>query len=93
MLAIGRALMAGPRLLMLDEPTLGLSPKIALEIYTILKRLHREGMSLLLVSQDVIQALKISNRAYVMENGRITLEEPGREFLQNSKVKEVYLGI
>jgi len=93
MLAIGRALMAGPRLLMLDEPTLGLSPKIASEIYAILKKLHEEGISLLLVSQDVIQALKISNRAYVMENGRIIMEGPSREILKNPKVKEAYLGI
>ncbi len=93
MLAIGRALMAGPRLLMLDEPTLGLSPKIATEIYAILKRLHEEGISLLLVSQDVIQALKISNRAYVMENGRIIMEGPSQELLKNPKVKEAYLGI
>ncbi len=93
MLAIGRALMAGPRLLMLDEPTLGLSPKIASEIYAILKRLHEEGISLLLVSQDVIQALKISNRAYVMENGRIIMEGPSQEILKNPKVKEAYLGI
>ncbi len=93
MLAIGRALMAGPRLLMLDEPTLGLSPKIASEIYAILKRLHEEGISLLLVSQDVIQALKISNRAYVMENGRIVMEGPSQEILKNPKVKEAYLGI
>jgi branched-chain amino acid transport system ATP-binding protein len=93
MLAIGRALMAGPRLLMLDEPTLGLSPKIASEIYAILKKLHEEGISLLLVSQDVIQALKISNRAYVMENGRIVMEGTSQEILKNPKVKEAYLGI
>ena len=93
MLAIGRALMAGPRLLMLDEPTLGLSPKIASEIYAILKRLHEEGISLLLVSQDVIQALKISIRAYVMENGRIIMEGPSQELLKNPKLKEAYLGI
>jgi branched-chain amino acid transport system ATP-binding protein len=93
MLAIGRALMAGPRLLMLDEPTLGLSPKIASEIYAILKRLREEGISLLLVSQEVIQALKISNRAYVMENGRIIMEGPSQELLKNPMVKEAYLGI
>jgi branched-chain amino acid transport system ATP-binding protein len=93
MLAIGRALMAGPRLLMLDEPTLGLSPKIALEIYTVLRRLHDEGVSLLLVSQDVIQALKISDRAYVIENGSIVMEGRSQEFLKNPRVKEAYLGI
>jgi len=93
MLAIGRALMAGPRLLMLDEPTLGLSPKIASEIYAILKNMHREYISLLLVSQDVLQALKVSGRAYVLENGRIVMEGPGDELLGNPKVKEAYLGI
>ena len=93
MLAIGRALMAGPMLLMLDEPTLGLSPKIASEIYAILRELHKEGISLLLVSQDVLQALKVVNRAYVLENGRIVMEGPGDELLGNPKVKETYLGI
>jgi branched-chain amino acid transport system ATP-binding protein len=93
MLAIGRALMARPKLLMLDEPTLGLAPKIASAIFTILKDLNRGGMSLLLVSQDVVQALRIANRAYVMENGRVTLEGPGKDLLGNPKVKEAYLGI
>ncbi len=93
MLAIARALMAGPRLLMLDEPTLGLSPKIALDIYRFLKGLNGNGMSLLLVSQDVIQALKISSRAYIIENGRIVMEGFGQELLRNPKVKEAYLGI
>ena len=78
MLAIGRALMARPKLLMLDEPSLGLSPKIASEIYSILGNLHLEGMTILLVSQDVLQALKIADRAYVIENGRIVLEGSGR---------------
>jgi len=92
MLAIGRALMAGPRLLMLDEPTLGLSPKIASEIYHILRRLHQKGMSILLVSQDVLQALKISTRTYVIENGKIVMEGKANELLGNQKVKEAYLG-
>ncbi len=93
MLAIGRALMARPKLLMLDEPTLGLSPRIASEIYLILQELHKRGMSLLLVSQDVLQALKIASRAYVIENGSIIMEGEGRELLGNPKVKEAYLGI
>ncbi len=93
MLAIGRALMANPRLLMLDEPTLGLSPKISSEIYIILERLHRSGISILLVSQDVIQALKLAKRAYVLENGRITMEGSGSELLSDPKVKEAFLGI
>jgi branched-chain amino acid transport system ATP-binding protein len=93
MLAIGRALMARPRLLMLDEPSLGLSPKVSSEIYGTLKVLHGEGMTLLLVSQDVLQALKISSRAYVIENGRVVMVGPSRELLGNPKVKEAYLGI
>jgi branched-chain amino acid transport system ATP-binding protein len=93
MLAIGRALMAQPKLLMLDEPSLGLSPKIASEIYSILQHLHLGGMTILLVSQDVLQALKIADRAYVIENGRIILEGPGVELLRNPTVKEAYLGL
>ena len=76
MLAIGRALMARP-MLMLDEPSLGLSPKIASEIYSILVATSLEDMTILLVSQDVLQALKIADRAYVIENGRIVLEGSG----------------
>jgi len=93
MLAISRALMAGPTLLMLDEPTLGLSPKIVSEIYVVLKKLHEGGMTLLLVSQDVLQALKVAGRAYVIENGRVVMEGQSQEFLKNPKVKEAYLGI
>ena len=93
MLAVGRALMAGPRLLMLDEPSLGLAPKIAFEIYATIEALHSEGMTLILVSQDVLQALRISSRAYVIENGRIVMEGASGELLGNPKVKEAYLGI
>ena len=93
MLAIGRALMARPKLLMLDEPSLGLSPKVASEIYSILGALHHEGMTILLVSQDVLQALKIADRAYVIENGRIVMEGSGRALLRDPAVKEAYLGL
>jgi branched-chain amino acid transport system ATP-binding protein len=93
MLAVGRALMARPRLLMLDEPTLGLAPKAAYEIYSVLEQLNRDGLSILLVSQDVLQALKIAGRAYVLENGRISMEGSGSDLLGNPKVKEAYLGI
>jgi branched-chain amino acid transport system ATP-binding protein len=93
MLAIGRALMARPKLLMLDEPSLGLSPKVASEIYAILSRLHETGIAVLLVSQDVLQALRIADRAYVIENGSIVLEGSGPELLYNPMVKEAYLGI
>ena len=93
MLAVGRALMAKPKLLMLDEPTLGLSPKVASEIYVILQKLHKGGMPLLLVSQDVLQALKIATRAFVIENGSIVMEGEGRTVLEDPRVKEAYLGI
>jgi branched-chain amino acid transport system ATP-binding protein len=93
MLAIGRALMAGPKLLMLDEPSLGLSPKFASEVYGIVSRLHKEGLTLLLVAQDVLQALKIADRGYVLENGRVVMEGPASELLGNPKVREAYLGI
>jgi branched-chain amino acid transport system ATP-binding protein len=93
MVAIGRALMAGPRLLMLDEPSLGLAPKVASEIYAILARLNLGGMTVFLVSQDVLQALKIAHRAYVLENGRIAMEGKGAELLGDPRVREAYLGI
>jgi len=93
MLAIARALMARPKLLMLDEPSLGLSPKAASEIYAVLQHLHHEGMTILLVSQDVLQALKIADRAYAMENGRIVLEGSGTDLLRDPAVKEAYLGL
>jgi branched-chain amino acid transport system ATP-binding protein len=93
MLAIARALMAHPKLLMLDEPSLGLSPKAASEIYTVLQHLHLKGMTILLVSQDVLQALKIADRAYAMENGRIVLEGSGADLLRDPAVKEAYLGL
>jgi branched-chain amino acid transport system ATP-binding protein len=93
MLAIGRALMARPRLLMLDEPTLGLSPLIASEIYRIVAKLHGTGMTILLVSQDVLHALKIALRACVLENGRVIMEDSAHALLGNPRVKEAYLGI
>jgi branched-chain amino acid transport system ATP-binding protein len=93
MLAVGRALMARPKLLMLDEPSLGLSPKIASEIYSILGNLRLGGMTILLVSQDVLQALVIADRAYVIENGRIVLEGSGSALLRDPAVKEAYLGL
>ena len=93
MLAIARALMAQPKLLMLDEPSLGLSPKIGSEIYSILHSLHLGRMTVLLVSQDVMQALRIADRVYVIENGRIVLEGPGAELLRDPRVKEAYLGL
>jgi branched-chain amino acid transport system ATP-binding protein len=94
MLAIGRALMARPKLLMLDEPTLGLAPLAAHEIFEALARLVREqNVTLLLVSQEVVQALQISTRAYILETGRVVGEGSASEMLTNPKVREAYLGI
>ncbi len=93
MLSIGRALMAFPKLLMLDEPTLGLSPLFSSEIYKILEQLHQEGMCLILVSQDVLQTLRTVKRVYIMENGHITMEGTGMGLLRDPKVKEAFLGI
>lgn len=92
MLAIGRGLMMGPRLLLLDEPSLGLAPIIIKSIYEIIKNIHAKGTSILLVEQNVFEALEISSRAYVLENGRITLEGASCELVNDSRVKEGYLG-
>lgn len=92
MLALGRALMSRPNLLMLDEPSLGLSPKASQEIFQAIKRISKDGLTILLVSQDVLQSLRFGKRAYVLENGRILMEGRGADLL-NQKVKESYLGI
>ncbi|MEY4652211.1 MAG: hypothetical protein RI884_792 [Pseudomonadota bacterium] len=92
MVAIGRALMAKPRLLMLDEPSLGLAPIVVNEVFELLQRIHHEGMTILLVEQNVVQTLEIADRAYVLENGRIGLEGPAREVLENPHMKAAYLG-
>jgi branched-chain amino acid transport system ATP-binding protein len=93
MLAIGRGLMGCPRLLILDEPSLGLSPLLVNEIFTITKEINRGGITVLLVEQNVVQALSLANRAYVLENGRIVLEGPGKELIDNPKVQEAYLAL
>ena len=93
MLALARGLMSQPKLLMLDEPSLGLSPKSAMEMLNTLKRLHEEGMSILLVSQEVLRSLKITQRAYVLENGKIAIEGSGEELLQNKDIRRSYLGL
>ena len=93
MVAIGRGLMARPRLLMLDEPSLGLAPLLVHEIFHMIERINQEGVTILLVEQNVINSLKICHRAYVLENGRVTLSGTGQELLKNSHVKEAYLGI
>lgn len=93
MLAISRALMANPDLILLDEPSLGLSPKLTKEIFEIVVRINRErGTTLLLVEQNANMALRIASRAYVLETGAVILSGPGRELLGDPRVKEAYLG-
>jgi branched-chain amino acid transport system ATP-binding protein len=92
LLAIARALMARPRLLLLDEPSMGLAPLLVHEIFTTLRQLNERGLTILLVEQNVRQALKIAHSAYVMENGEIVLSGPSAELLDNPKVIEAYLG-
>jgi amino acid/amide ABC transporter ATP-binding protein 2, HAAT family (TC 3.A.1.4.-) len=92
-LALARGLMSQPKLLMLDEPSLGLSPKLAMEMLSILKRLHEQGIAILLVSQEVLRSLKVTQRAYVLENGRIAMEGSGEELLQNKDIRKSYLGL
>lgn len=92
MVAIGRALMAKPKLLMLDEPSLGLAPIIVEEVFQLLRRIHAAGLTILLVEQNVMQTLEIADRAYVLENGRIALEGSGQQLLNNPHMKAAYLG-
>jgi branched-chain amino acid transport system ATP-binding protein len=94
MLSIGRALMARPSLMMLDEPSLGLAPLLVSEIFEIIRRINREeGVSILLVEQNALMALAVSEYGYIMENGRIVLDGPSRKLMDNEDVKEFYLGI
>jgi branched-chain amino acid transport system ATP-binding protein len=92
MLAIGRALMARPRLLLLDEPSMGLAPIVVQDIFRTLREINRQGLTIFLVEQNVRQALKIADRGYVLETGRIVLEGSGRELLDEPRVQEAYLG-
>ena len=93
MLALGRALMAGPRLLMLDEPSLGLAPLVVKEIFAIVTEINRAGTTVLLVEQNTRHALALSRRGYVLENGRIVLVGTGPGLLDNEYVKRAYLGM
>jgi len=92
MLAIGRALMSGPKLLLLDEPSLGLAPIIVNKIFKTVREINREGVTVLLVEQNARAALKLSDRGYVLENGRITLEGKGEDLLHNEQIRKTYLG-
>ena len=92
MLAMGRAIMSRPKLLILDEPSMGLSPLFVKEIFNVIKKLNEMGTTILLVEQNAKMALSISDRAYVIETGKITLEGNAKELLKNSEVKKAYLG-
>ena len=94
MLAIGRALVAEPKLLLLDEPSLGLAPQITEEIFDFLEKLNREqGVTMLIVEQNAMLALELADRAFVIENGRIVLQGTGDELLDDPAVFEAYLGV
>ena len=93
MLAIGRGLMAGPKILMLDEPSLGLAPIIVDMIFKVLQEVNRQGVTILLVEQNVKESLDISSRGYVLENGRVSLEGAAKDLLENSYLKKAYLGL
>ena len=92
MLAMGRALMAHPKLLMLDEPSMGLAPILVEQIFSIIKELHQSGTTILLVEQNAEMALRIADRAYVLESGRIKLSGTGAELAQSDEIKKAYLG-
>ena len=93
MLAIGRCLMGAPELIMFDEPSLGLAPLVVQEVLHTIRVLNGRGITILLVEQNVAVSLKISNRAYVLENGRIVLSGAGSELLHNERVRQAYLGL
>jgi branched-chain amino acid transport system ATP-binding protein len=93
MLAIGRALMARPRLLMLDEPSLGLAPRVVAELFQAVVAVNREGVAVLLVEQNVHQALGIAHHGYVLETGRIVAAGPAAALREDAYVKEAYLGL
>jgi len=93
MLAIGRCLMGAPRMIMFDEPSLGLSPALVGEVFETIRSLHAQGMTVLLVEQNVAASLRLADRAYVLENGGIVLEGSGAALLDDPRVKEAYLGL
>ena len=93
MVAIGRGLMSKPRLLILDEPSLGLAPMLVAEVFQVIQKINQEGVAILLVEQNAHQSLKISNRAYLLENGSIAMEGKASELLKTDYIRESYLGI
>ncbi len=92
MLAVGRALMSRPKLMMMDEPSLGLAPLVVKDIFAIIKRINSQGVTILLIEQNANMALHIADTAYVLETGRLTLSGTGEELLRNEAVKKAYLG-
>ena len=93
MLAIGRGLMAEPRLLILDEPSLGLSPLLVEELFALIKTINAEGIALLLVEQNVVQSLEVAQRAYILDNGRFVLEGSAADIRNDPNLKRAYLGM
>ena len=92
MVAMGRALMSHPNTILMDEPSMGLSPKLVKEIFAIIRKLHDQGITVLLVEQNANMALSIADRAYVLETGRITMEGDAKELMDNEQVRKAYLG-
>lgn len=93
MCAIGRAIMGDPKLLLLDEPSLGLAPKLVQQVFEMIEKIHNRGVTILLVEQNVDKALSLAQRGYVLEDGQVTLEGTGEELLQDETLKERYLGV
>ncbi|MEA3428500.1 MAG: ATP-binding cassette domain-containing protein, partial [Thermodesulfobacteriota bacterium] len=93
MAAIGRGLMSLPKIMMFDEPSLGLAPLLVQEIFAMIRKIKEQGVTILLIEQNVTQTLAMCDRAYVLENGRIVLEGTGNELMENKQVKEAFLGI
>lgn len=93
MLAVGRALMAKPKLLLMDEPSMGLSPILVKEIFKIIEEVHKQGITVLLVEQNAKMALSIADKAYVLETGRIKMSGDAKELMSNDDVRKAYLGV
>ena len=93
MVAIGRSMMSNPKLLLLDEPSLGLAPIMVSEMFQAIEAIQKTGTTVLIVEQNVLQTLEIADRAYVLENGKITLEGSGKALLQNPDMRQAYLGL
>jgi branched-chain amino acid transport system ATP-binding protein len=93
MVAVGRALMTKPRLLMLDEPSLGLDPKTTARVFSVVEKIRETGVAVLIVEQDAVKTLRLADRAYVLESGEVTFQGSGRELLEDPKVRSAYLGL